>query len=240
MGLKRVYKWDILPKGVNQEDWQKKSKEDKIHIWGCIYAAGMGSPVVDFLLGLDDNKAILGIEERNLLEFLNYNNDRFETYPIVYDHLERIIKHPRFIKENAIGVFQELKDFIEKITQVKKEVKPPQPIDKNQNRTKKVIFETFKNMDKKGWKYAFATEQDYNLFIDLLTNFFEHKSYSLPETTVQLKRTCKTKIAKVLGEIHAELYDSPLKSDNEYFKIVRLMNHFKDVSDFDLVKAMQR
>jgi hypothetical protein len=117
---------------------------------------------------------------------------------------------------------------------------PPQPIDKEQNRTKKVIAETFENMDKKGWRYAFATEQDYNLFTDLLTNFFEYKDYSIPNTAIQLKRTCKTKVAKALGEIHAELSEKPLKSDAEYFKIVQVLNHFKDVSNFDLVKAMQR
>jgi len=121
-----------------------------------------------------------------------------------------------------------------------KQALPPQPIDKQQNRTKKVIAETFENMDKKGWQYAFSTEQDYNLFADLLTNFFEYKDYSIPETAIQLKRTCKTRVAKALGEIHAELSENPLNSDTEYFKIVKVLNHYKEVSNFDLVKAMQR
>jgi len=116
----------------------------------------------------------------------------------------------------------------------------PLPIDVNQNRTKQVIAETFKNMDKKGWQYAFMTEQDYNLFVDLLINFFAYKNYSIPETALQLKRTCKTKVAKALGGIHSELSENPLKSDTEYFKIVKVLNHFKEVSNFDLVKAMQR
>ena len=111
---------------------------------------------------------------------------------------------------------------------------------KKQSRTKKVIAETFENMDKKGWQYAFSTEQDYILFTDLLTDFFEYKRYLIPETAIQLKRTCKTKLAKALGEIHAELSENPLNSDTEYIKIVRVLNHFKEGSDFDLVKAMQR
>lgn len=131
------------------------------------------------------------------------------------------------------------KDYFKEVAPLLKAL-PPQPIDKEQNRTKKVIAETFENMDKKGWQYAFATEQDYNLFTDLLTNFFEYKDYSIPNTAIQLKRTCKTKVAKALGEIHGELSENPLNSDTEYFKIVKVLNHFKEVSNFDLVKAMQR
>ncbi|MFI0429220.1 hypothetical protein [Mariniflexile sp. HMF6888] len=123
---------------------------------------------------------------------------------------------------------------------VKKLQQKSQSIDVNRNRTKGVITETFENMDKKGWQYAFATEQDYNLFADLLTNFFEYKDYFIPETVIQLKRTCKTKVAKALGEMHAELSENPLNNDTEYFKIVKALNHFKEVSNFDLVKAMQR
>jgi hypothetical protein len=131
------------------------------------------------------------------------------------------------------------KDYFKEVAPLLKTL-PPQPIDKEQNRTKQVITETFENMDKKGWQYAFSTEQDYNLFTDLLTNFFEYKDYSIPETAIQLKRTCKTKVAKTLGEIHAELSETPLNSDIEYFKIVKVLNHFKEVSNFALVKAMQR
>lgn len=127
-----------------------------------------------------------------------------------------------------------------KKTQPNIESLPTEPISVNDNRTKKVILEVFENMDKKGWQYAFVSEKDYNLFTDILTNFFEYKPFSLPESTIQLKRTCKTKIAKALGEIHAQLSENPLKSDIEYFKIIKVLNHFKRVSDFDLVKAMQR
>lgn len=95
-------------------------------------------------------------------------------------------------------------------------------------------------MDLKGWKYAFRTEQDYNLFADILTNFFEQKDYSVPEKSIKLKRTCKTKVAKVLGEIHTELSETPLRRDTEYFRIAKALNHFKDMTEFDLAKAMQR
>lgn len=137
-----------------------------------------------------------------------------------------------FIKESISNAFEKVKP--------QNDTTPPQPIDKDQNRTKKVIAEYFESMDKKGWEYAFRNDHDYNLFADVLTNFFQYKPYTLPKATIKLKRTCKTKLAKALGDIHAELSETPLKSDLQYLKIAKVLNHFEDVSDFELVKAMQR
>lgn len=118
---------------------------------------------------------------------------------------------------------------------------PPQPISVNESRTKKVIFETITNIDKQGWQYAFFSEQDYNLFTDLLTNFFEYKPYTLPETIIQLKRTCKTKVAKALGEIHKALSnENKLRTDTKYFQLIRVLSHFEKETKEDLYKALTR
>ena len=118
---------------------------------------------------------------------------------------------------------------------------PPQPISVNESRTKKVIFETITNIDKQGWQYAFVSETDYNLFTDLLTNFFEYKPYTLPETIIQLKRTCKTKVAKALGEIHKELSnENKLSTDTKYFQLIRVLSHFEKETEGDLYKALTR
>jgi hypothetical protein len=124
--------------------------------------------------------------------------------------------------------FADEKRFIDEVTPIVKAL-PPQPISVNESRTKKVIFETITNIDKQGWQYAFVSEQDYNLFTDLLTNFFEYKPYTLPETIIQLKRTCKTKIAKALGEIHKELSnENKLSTDTntEKFSLWNLLKNF--------------
>ncbi len=113
-------------------------------------------------------------------------------------------------------------------------------INEKETPTKKIILSTFENMDHKGWEYAFQSLNDYNFFVQILTCFFEYKPFTLPESTIQLKRTCKTKIAKVLGEIHKELSEKPLSSDREYFDIARLLNHFKKESDSSLTRSMQR
>jgi hypothetical protein len=132
------------------------------------------------------------------------------------------------------------KRFIDEVTPIVKAL-PPQPISVNESRTKKVIFETITNIDKQGWQYAFVSEQDYNLFTDLLTNFFEYKPYTLPETIIQLKRTCKTKVAKALGEIHKELSnENKLSTDTKYFQLIRVLSHFEKETEGDLYKALTR
>lgn len=136
--------------------------------------------------------------------------------------------------------FADEKKFIDEVTPLIKAL-PPQPISVNESRTKKVIFETITNIDKQGWQYAFVSEQDYNLFTDLLTNFFEYKPYKLPETIIQLKRTCKTKVAKALGEIHKELSnENKLSTDKKYFELIRVLNHFEKETEGDLYKALTR
>lgn len=136
--------------------------------------------------------------------------------------------------------FADEKRFIDEVTPIVKAL-PPQPISVNESRTKKVIFETITNIDKQGWQYAFVSEQDYNLFTDLLTNFFEYKPYTLPETIIQLKRTCKTKVAKALGEIHKELSnENKLSTDTKYFQLIRVLSHFEKETEGDLYKALTR
>jgi hypothetical protein len=109
-----------------------------------------------------------------------------------------------------------------------------------ENKTKKFIVQFFENMDKQGWNYAFKSEEDYSLFIDLLTKFFEYNPFTLPETVIILKRSCKTKVAKVLGEIHKELSENKLVSDTNYFSLIKVLNHFEKENDIDLYKALTR
>lgn len=136
--------------------------------------------------------------------------------------------------------FADEKRFIDEVTPIVKAL-PPQPISVNESRTKKVIFETITNIDKQGWQYAFVSETDYNLFTDLLTNFFEYKPYTLPETIIQLKRTCKTKVAKALGEIHKELSnENKLSTDTKYFQLIRVLSPFEKETKEDLYKALTR
>lgn len=143
---------------------------------------------------------------------------------------------------------QDLQTIFEAIVKAKKEFLEQNNDDSDshtedfsQNRTKSSILEKFENMDIQGWKYAFKTEKDYILFTDLLTNFFEYKPYKLPETTIQLNRTCKTKVAKTLGEIHRKLSnENKLITDTKYFSLIRILSPFENVKERDLYKALTR
>lgn len=155
--------------------------------------------------------------------------------------LEKHLQNPDLRSDDNISYLQGGYKYLEFLKKEYQKYLPPQPISINESRTKKVIFETITNIDKQGWQYAFVSEQDYNLFTDLLTNFFEYKPYTLPETTIQLKRTCKTKVAKALGEIHKELSnENKLSADTNYFQLIRVLSHFEKETEGDLYKALTR
>jgi len=112
--------------------------------------------------------------------------------------------------------------------------------EQSENRTKKKIENAFETLDQLGWEYAFNNEKDYNLFVELLANFFENKHYKILPP-IKLKRRTKTKIATVFNSIHKELSNcDKLKEDIEYFKIIRVLNHFKNLSDNDIYKHITR
>ena len=175
-------------------------------------------------------KSIKEVFLKEQIELYTYANHRFNRFG---DYANEMFNKYQPVFIEALGYwkteFQNLKAL------------PPQPISVNESRTKKVIFETITNIDKQGWQYAFVSETDYNLFTDLLTNFFEYKPYTLPETIIQLKRTCKTKVAKALGEIHKELSnENKLSTDTKYFQLIRVLSHFEKETEGDLYKALTR
>jgi hypothetical protein len=111
------------------------------------------------------------------------------------------------------------------------------------SRTKQVIIDALESIDKvNGWKYAFNNENDYNIFLDLLTNYFEYKPYSIPQKTISLKRDCKTRLAKAFSPIHKELSNEnkKLKSDLDFFQLIRVLSHFKSSTDAEIYQAITR
>ena len=111
------------------------------------------------------------------------------------------------------------------------------------SRTRQIIFSHLEALDKnKGWEYAFSNEPDFNKFLDLLSCYFEFKPYTLPEQIIMLKKDCKTRFAKALSPIHKELSseNKKLRSDKEFFKIVKTLSHFKDLTDNEIYQAITR
>ena len=172
--------------------------------------------------------------KKDLFDFI----ELFQDYEIRKHIIEGIISEVERKGKNSkfAEAFLSFKKNI--LTKLQKLAILPEPDKTEESRTKQMICQILEEMDQKGWQYAFKNETDYNVFTGLLTNFFEYKEYQLPETNIQLKRNCKTKLGKAIGEIHRELSEHPLKSDTNFFEVVKVLNHFK--SETDLYKVLTR
>lgn len=87
---------------------------------------------------------------------------------------------------------------------------------------------------------VFINDADYNSLVSLLTSFFDNIEYNLPIATINLKRGCKTKIAPFFNSIHKQLSENKLKNDTEYFKIIKSLNHFRNLQDIDIYKTITK
>lgn len=113
--------------------------------------------------------------------------------------------------------------------------------DKGTINTKDIILNELNKIDKnEGWNYAFRTENDFELFVNILTKYFTYSSYELPKEAIKLKVNTKTRIAACLKSLHNELSEVPLKSNNKYFEIIRTLNHFKGLNDNEIYKALNK
>lgn len=93
----------------------------------------------------------------------------------------------------------------------------------------------------------FRRDEDMDKFISLLVNFYakSHKKESikleLPNDTFELKRRTKTKFAQVLSPIYNVLSNKDnLKADKDYFDLIRVLNHFSELTDKEIYKMITR
>jgi L-rhamnose mutarotase len=154
------------------------------------------------------------------------NNKYFDT--LFYDDIAFIVD----------GINKAWKKVLAEINEKQPQQKEENPTElKNQ---KKIIEDHFSNIDEKGWEYAFRCEEDYNLFVDLLTKFFEQKKYKLPDNIIELKRDCKTKLAITLRDIHRDIGNKKLSADYGFFEIIRILSHFKELNNSDIKRALSK
>jgi hypothetical protein len=165
-------------------------------------------------------------------------NERMATYEDSYTIKEKIKLELEILEKLPINedIYKVLKDrYLEYLKAV--------PVDtiSEQNHTKKIIHTAFRDMHHKGWEFVFRTKEDYNLFTDLLTNFFEYKAYKLPQNKIKIKTRTKTAVAKVLREIHELLSnENKLSTDIRYFELIKILSHFEKTKQKDLYKALTR
>jgi len=166
---------------------------------------------------------------------------------IFYENLiQRLPDH--FGAKMRPDFFNEILNYCgQKIEEIKKAAISQKPVNESDllkienSQTKNIILKEFESLDHTlGWKYAFSNEHDFKIFLDLLTNFFEYKHYSIPQEVIRLKKDCKTRFAKSLRPIHKDLSENQLKSDIEFFKLIRVLNHFEKLTDIQIYNAITR
>lgn len=101
------------------------------------------------------------------------------------------------------------------------------------------IHDHFLAMDKKGWEYAFFNETDYRKYLYLLESFFLNDITKIGDLIIKVRPRTRTKLAHTLGEIYKN-QNAHLRSNKEYYKIIRCLNEFKDDSDEVIYRALIR
>jgi hypothetical protein len=91
------------------------------------------------------------------------------------------------------------------------------------------------------WKYVFFTIDDFKLFLDIMSGLYAGTKYSIPEI-INLMPKCKGRFACVLHTIHKKYrYRTPDKiKDQDFFKIVRIFNLFKELNDSQIYGDISR
>lgn len=141
---------------------------------------------------------------------------------------------------SSLNRFQ-FKSIIEAVKEAESRTKTPfdDRSIKESSKTRGIITETINGIHRdKGWEYAFRSREDLDVFVELLTCYFEQREYELPDEVIRLRKGSKTRMATRVNEIYKELSDRPLKGDNEFLDIVRKLHPFAHTSD--LYKTISR
>ena len=121
-------------------------------------------------------------------------------------------------------------------------LEPPFP-DPKLHQTRKSIEAEFDLMHKnQRWEYAFTYESEYNTFVELLVKFFEAQPYEIPRTILRLKNDTKSRVGRVLRNLHKDLkFDGlNLREDKDFFNIIRVLNHFEQSDDIAIYNAITK
>ncbi len=97
-----------------------------------------------------------------------------------------------------------------------------------ENKTSQLILNLLNNIDEKGWEYIFQNQNDLDLFLKLLTEYFEHKIPLVKDHEIIINKGSKTRFSKVLKEIYHSLSEKPLKSNKEFLELIKVIKCFKD------------
>lgn len=234
--LKVVYEFE--------DDIKKQFNSDRTEIISLIEDLNHG--LINFS---DDYKPELSYEKKCEISFQEFNQKLKEIDKNNYKiDIRKYLTIPKkltywsyYISMQEIIEAKTYLDKAKKIIELSESEKSLNQVDFDSQeaiKTKNKIDNYFEAMHTKGWNYAFQTEEDYNIFSGLLIAYFTFQSYNLPDAIIKLKKRTKTRIANVLREIHKDLSEKTLRTDKEYFEIIRILNHFKN--EVDLYRTLTK
>lgn len=180
----------------------------------------------------DDVKKILEAKKK-ILEYREEIPDSYFLNPF-FSNMDRDLRE---FFEQFQESESELLPLSDKATKIllTKVSEPPQ-----QSMTATLIYNLFEQGTKNGWEEIFNTETDYLQFVNILTAYFEFNPLNIDGFSFKIKSTTKTRTAAILRSVHKSLGDKSLKKDFEFFRIIRLLQPFKDAPNDDIYKALTK
>ena len=195
-----------------------------------------------------NNETLTGLKKdvRGITNFLGFRNDNIEVATVDMDGYK--IKEDEFI-EYEMGKVNELLLNSTITSQLKRKLKHyleflntkiPAPEVVNTELFEQ-IRQRFEAMDKKGYQYAFRTEDDFYNFCNVLALYFDNGTFNDIET-IQLNPLTKTRIASTLNSIYFKFIkdDLSLKTNKDFFRIVRFLAPYQEKTDNEIYKALIR
>ena len=213
------------------------------HLW----IGANNEAFMDRLSNVDDLKKLEGVLSQQIKRYTRKMGEGIEELYSPYDTRKSWLNHTIFVCKNEFNKTQNeiFNEAVRWCEDWKKEwldtFKSNNSKEDNAGRMHQTIFEKINGIDNdKGWKYAFRSRENLDLFIELLTCFFEQREYELPGEVIRLRKGSKTRMATIIKEIHSELVvaNRTLKGDNEFLDIVRILHPFSHTSD--LYKTISR
>lgn len=151
---------------------------------------------------------------------------------------------PQDFKELFDLLFDESKVNEDEIKEGKvNEDEPDNNITPEHMRTIKTIEEMLNGIDvNKGYSYAFRKDKDFNVFVEVLANYFQDKDFKKPQEIITLNTGSKTRLAPILKGIYKKLImsEAPLKSNSSYFELLRVLKHYQNKTDNQIYTDINR
>ncbi|MDX8339069.1 hypothetical protein SLH46_07730 [Draconibacterium sp. IB214405] len=113
---------------------------------------------------------------------------------------------------------------------------PPSP--PNGKYIKTIIDKLITVTTDKSENHGFKSEKGFIAFCTLLNDFFENKKPVIPSQVIEIQGGVKGKIAHSLKEIYSDCGMNKLRSNNEFFNVVRVLSVFKEHTNLHIYKSM--